>query len=492
LKIKRDFLIFIFLILTMPLFAKGQSDESEIKTQNDEWFLCITDFDTGSLPEDRINISAVVSRELADRLQSINYHTRISPEYAYYEEYAWARARATAAKALSAKIDERSRQIFMGEADWKYRQNIAKIDSDIKNLRENLEEIDNNAPLINKEPVFKLTSDNINLVFPAAPHAGGENRFCTAQKADAILTGSIKDFYGRYFLTLKLYTVYTRSYVWEDSAIFSYNDIGGAIDEITRKLIIVLSGNRPAAVAVKAEPEEALVLINRSFAGRGGSSLTEYPPGTVTVTASAPNHESISLETELVSGELTEIFIKLNPIEYVNTDILGNERNNVYHGALYIGEPPLTLRLPANNFEYVEMETDNGRKGSLVFRTRDSADYVQSLSLNMSPPIKKGRVDKERRNYYWGWGSQWITGIAAWICYYSYMGSNNAAAYGTEEFINNNLTMYYFSLGTAIAFGVASLYGIYRMINYIYISGKDSASVAPQGAPRGSPQGGNR
>ena len=480
-------LVLIFLVLTMPLFAKGKTDQSGIKTQNDEWFLCITNFSAGSLPADKANITDIISREFTERLQSINYHTRISPEYAYYEEYAWARARTNAAKMLSTKIDERSRQIYMGEPDWKYRQNILRLDTEIKKLNETLEEIDKNAPLINKEPVFKLASGNINLVFPAAPEKGNERKFCIDQKADAFLSGNITDFHGRYFLKLKLYTVYTQSFVWEDSAIFSYGDIGDAIEEITRKLIIVLSGNRPAALAVKAEPESALVLINRSFAGRGESSLTEYPPGKITITASAPDHESIVLETELVSGQLTEINLKLNPIEYINTDISGNAQNNVYRGALYIGEAPLTLRLPANSFEYIEMEDTGGKKGSLVFRTPDLQDYTQPLSVKTSVPIKKGRVDKERRGYYWAWGSQWITGIAAWIFYYSYAGSNQAAMYGynqgtmTQEFVNNNLSNYYLTMGSAIAFGAASLYGIYRMIRYIYFSEKDSAQIAPQG-----------
>jgi len=487
LKEARCLFVLIFLVLTMPLFAKGQSDAAEIKTQNDEWFLCITNFDASSLPADKSNISEIILKELTNRLKSINYHTRISPEYAYYEEYAWARARASAAKTLSAKIDERSRQIYLGDPDWKYRQNIAKMDIEIKNLRAKLEEIDDNAPLINKEPVFKLVSGNLNLVFPAAPEAGGEIRFCTAQKADAFLSGSITDFHGRYFLKLKLYTVFTKSYVWEDSVIFSYGDISAAIDEVTRKLIIVLSGNPPAALEVKVEPETTLVLINRSFASRGDSSLTEYPPGKITVTASAPDHESLVLETELVSGELTRINLKLNPIEYVNTDISDNMQNRVYHGALYIGESPLTLRLPANSLEYIEMENVNGRKGSLVFRTQDSADYAQSVSVKMSLPISSGRVDKERRIYYWVWGSQWITGIATWILYYSYIGANNAAIYGynqgkvTQEFIDNNALIYYFSIGSAVAFGTASIYGIYRMIRYIYYSGKDSAPIAPQG-----------
>jgi hypothetical protein len=485
LKTRWCFLIFIFLILNTQVFAKGKTDEAEIKKQNDEWFLCITSFDTSSLPADKTNISGVVSRELTYRLSSINYRTRISPEYAYYEEYAWARERSAAAKKISAKMDERSRQIYMGEPNWKYRQNIKKIDSDLKVLMEALEEIDKNAPLINNEPVFKLTSGNLELVFPASPEAGSENRFCTTQKADAFLSGQITDFYGRYYLTLKLYTVYTRSYVWEDNVIFSYNDIDGAIDEITRKLKIVLSGNSPAAVTIRAEPETALVLINQSFAGRGEAALIEYPPGTITVTASAPDYESIDLETELFSGEHSEINIKLKAIDYVDTEITGNEQSNVYHGALYIGESPLTLRLPANSFEYIEIEAANGNRGSTVFRTQDTNGLAQSLSLKMSQPINKGQVDKERRGYYWAWGSQWLTGIAAWIGYYSFLGSNNAAAYGynngisTQELINSNVNLFYFTIGAAAAFGVTSIYGIYRMIRYIYISGKDSTPIAP-------------
>jgi len=487
LKEARCLLVLIFLVLTIPLFAKGKTDDAAAKTQNDEWFLCISKFDTNALPADKLNISDVVLRALTDSLKSINYHTRISPEYAYYEGYAWARARATAAKTLSTKIDERSKQIYMGEPNWKYRQNIVKIDAEIKKLREKLEEIDNNAPLINKEPVFKLTSDTLNLKFPDAPVKGGENRFCITQKADAFLSGSITDFHGRYLLKVKLYTVYTKSFVWEDSVIFSYNDINGAIDEITRKLIIVLSGNPPAAVAVKAEPETTLVLINRSFAGKGESPLTEYPPGKITVNASAPDHESIVLETELVSGELTDINIKLNPIKYVNTEILGEGRNKIYHGSLYVGEAPLTLRLPANNLEYIEMENFNGKKGSVVFRTQDSAEYEQLVSVKTILPIKKGRVDKERRDYYWAWGSQWITGIATWVFYYSYFTASEADNYGNnvaQEVRNDQAIMNNLFIGSAIAFGVASVYGIYRMIRYIYYSGRDSASLAPQGGKK--------
>ena len=478
-------LFLIFLISSLPLFAKGKTDETEIKTQNDEWFLCITNFDSNSLAADKTNISGVISRELVDRLSSINYRTRISPEYAYYEEYAWAHERATAAKSLSSKMEERSKLIFQGDANWKYQQGIKKIDVDIKKMRENLDEIDKNAPLINKEPAFKLISGNIDLSFPEPPAKGGERRFCVAQKADAFLAGQITDFYGRYSLTLKLYILYTKSFVWEENYIFSYNDINVTIDEITRKLMIILSGNEPSVIAVKTEPETALVLINQSFAGRGEISSMEYPPGKITVNASAPDHESIVLETELISSELTQINIRLNPIKYANADISTKTQGHVYNGSLYVGESPLTLRLPANNLEYVEITDDSGKRGSAVFKIKDNVDYNQTISFKLTQQNKKGAVDRQRRDYYWAWGGQWLTGIAAWIGYYSAMGVSQAVAANggvtTQEFYDHGTKFVNFYYGAAIAFGVTSLYGIIRMITYIYISGKDSTPIVNTG-----------
>jgi len=481
-------LFLIFLIFSMPLFARGNIDEADAKTQNDEWFLCITKLDAASLPADKANISDVISRDLMDRLSSISYRTRISPEYAYYEEYAWARERAATAKSISSKMEERSKLIYQGEANWKYSQSVKKLDIDIKKLRENLDEIDKNAPLINKEPAFKLVSGNNDLSFPEPPAKGGERRFCVAQKSDAFLTGHITDFHGRYSLTLKLFTLYTRSYVWEDNFIFSYNDINATIEEITRKLMILLSGNDPSVITIRTEPETALLLINQSFAGRGEISSMEYPPGKVTINASAPDHESIVLETELLSGELTQINIKLNPIKYVNTDISSKTQGHVYHGSLYIGESPLTLRLPANNLEYVEITEDRGKRGSAAFKTKDNIDYNQTISFKLTQPNKRGAVDRQRRDYYWAWGGQWLSGIVAWIGYYSAMETANAINHvrntGSDvgsDFLNTHNKYQRIYNGAAIAFGVTSLYGIIRMITYIYVSGRDSTPIVNTG-----------
>ncbi|MDR3020392.1 MAG: hypothetical protein LBU66_05760 [Treponema sp.] len=476
-------LILIFLLFVVRLFAMGKADEPEAKTQRDEWILGITKFETSALPPERSVVAEVIKKKFVEKISSINYRARVSGEYAYYEEIDWAKARSDAAKALANKHNERALLVYRGEANWRFRRNLARIDEDIKKLWETLEKIDNNAPLINREPVFQLSKNALEYSFPSPPEAGREARFCADQRIDAFLAGSIASFHGRFIVSLRLYTVYSKSFVWEDSLIFSHEEIDDAMEEVTRRLIIALAGYEPAAVAFKTQPEDTLVLINRSFAGRGETAPQEYPPGTVTITASAPNHESLTFDTELVSGELTNIMISLSPIMYGDIELL-SAGGRVYHGALYVGEPPLTLRLPVNQKDYFEIEGSNNSIGRIVVQTPDESDFTLSFSIRAAEPPKEGHVDRARRMYYWAWGSTWVAGIAAWISYQSFNASNSAAEHSyqigkyNQGFADDNQKWFYTSMGTAIAVGVAAVFDIIFMSRYIYTANRDSTSVA--------------
>ncbi|MCL2440899.1 MAG: hypothetical protein FWD14_04095 [Treponema sp.] len=487
--IKKSCLIILFFLVYSQIFAGGRAEESESdrKVHNNEWILCLTEINSSSLPLDKINISDLIQRKMTEKIVMISYRTRISHEYAFYEGYMWAQERSAAAKALEAKMNERSQFLYRGEANWQYRRNIKRIDSEIEKLRTALEDVEGSAPLINKEPEFNLTQENLNFTFPSAPAAGQENRFSSVQGADAFLVSSLSDFHGRYFLSVKLYTVYTRSFVWQDSILFSHEELESALDEIIRRLMVVLSGSRPAAVAITTEPEDTLVLINRSFAGRSGTEVLEYPPGTITITASALNHDSLTFDTVLAPGELANIKINLNPVEYGEISILGNTGSRVYHGALYVGEIPLTLRLPINHLEYIEIETPDNKRGTIAFQTPGSAEYSQSISLRTSVPLQRGRVDRERRGFYWAWGGIWISGIAAWLAYYNLMSIDFAINYhylntGTfsQKFYNDHGNMYNILNGTLMAVGVISVYGVYRFVRYLYTANKGATpSIAP-------------
>jgi hypothetical protein len=480
------FLLFIIFTLSPALFARGNVEETEV--QKDEWVLCISQFDSSNLPENKSSVSNVIMRKLTESLSNVNYRTRVSPEYAYYEKTAWERERSNAAKALADKQNERSLLVYKGEAEWRYRRNMERADAEIEKLRIALREVEESVPAVDREPVFALTSDSLELKFPAAPKTGGEYKFCIDQKIDAVLTGSIIDFHERFLVTMKLYTIYTQSFAWEDSIVFSHDDIDDAMEEITRRLVVVLSGNKPAIFAVRTEPEDALVLINRSFTGRGGVSLLEYPPGTVTITASAPDHESLTFNMELFPGDLALIGINLKPIIYGNVDIAGDVAGSVYQGALYAGESPLSLRLPLNKMEYIELESPEEARGTLVFQSPEYAEFNQSLFLPTSIPPAKGQVDKARRMYYWAWGGTWITGIAAWLSYQYFLSSNYAVAYSyrtngayDQKFFDDNIRIYNISRGALIAVGSALLFDIIFMGRYLYTANKGSMPVMERG-----------
>ena len=481
--------LFLAVCVTLPaasLFAGGKAETAEPTVHNSEWTLCVTEFDISALPPSRTVMGAVITRNLVNHFRTVSYRLRISPEYAFYEGYLWNRAVTDAAKKIAAKQDERAQLLYRGEPEWKYRQNLKKTDGEIKKLREDLEKVEAEKPLVSREPAFTLTQGNRDGAFPQPPKKGGEYRFCKSQNADAFLSGSIREYHGRCYVELRLYTLYTRSFVYEDSVIFSVEDADTAVDEIAGALTAVLAGNKPAALSVRTEPEDALVLINKNFAGRGAVEIREHPPGKVVVAVSAEDRSPQAIETELVPGELTEIAVALSPVLYgdVNIDAPGKSAVSVYQGALYVGEAPLTLRLPLNRLDYLTVQTRGGETGGAVFTSPGAPDdsFTVSLKTKVPFPTGKRRVNRARYWYYWAWGGTWITGITAWVTYGIYSTQNSALPESINlDFYSETERMYYISTGATILVGAAIAYEIFQMVRYLYTATEDTTPIVKPG-----------
>ncbi len=468
----------------VPAFAGGSQDEAETVALNNEWILCITEFDASSLPEDKRAVSEVFLRRLVSAVKTVSYRIRVSPEFAYYEDYAWSQARTAAAKALAAKQEERARLLYQGQPGWQYRQALKQRDAEIAKLQETLAEKEAEKPLINQEPAFALFSANNSGTFPAAPASGGEYRFCQTQKCDAFLTGEVQDFYGRYYVTLRLYVVYADSFVYEGDVIFSADDIESAVDEIAGRLTAVLAGSKPAAIAINAQPDDTLILINRTFAGRGTVEPLEIPQGTKTVAFSLEGYSPQTVETELVSGELTEISVTLAPQVYSDVNITVPEKTgtsvSVYQGAMYVGEAPLTIRLPLNQLDYINVYAKDGQEGEAVYSSPMIPDEIRTLSLKTKTPYPAGekRVNKARYMYYWAWGGTWLTGIAAWLTYGIYTGMNSAMPFtASPEFYAQTNGAYYVSLGAVVLTGLAVIYEGYQMARYLFTATEKATPI---------------
>ncbi|MCL2043432.1 MAG: hypothetical protein FWG89_04765 [Treponema sp.] len=479
------FIIFLF-HYSQFLFASGSKEEEEELILNDKWVLCITAFDYSHLPPLQRITGNVFTRDLVNRLDDISYRFRISHEYAYYESYAWQQSIRTIALQISQRQNERSNLLFEGLSERNYQTRLKTLDTTIANLYENLEEIESKAPLIHGEPSFELTQSNINGIFPDPPPPGTEYRFARNQNADGFLTGEIREFHGRYYLRIRLYTLHTNSFVHEDYIIFSLDDSAGAIDEIASQLVTVLSGNKPAAVAIQVEPEESQILINRNLAGRGTVEIRERPPGDITVAVAAEGYSPMIVETELLPDVLTEITIALGPLLYsdVFIDVPSENTVNIYHGAMYIGQAPLNLRVPINDLAYFVAETWDGDEAKAVIAAPDYLESGFNLSLNLRTPPPQGvqRVNRARRRSYWAWGGVWIAGLTAWITNGIFTGHTAVLAQSTsEEFWAQAETLNYIRLGALGLTGAALVnYFAFQMPRYLRTATEGSTPIVRQ------------
>jgi len=482
--LKGIYLLLACWLLSAPsLSASGKKDAVEADPLNSEWALCITAFDYSQLPLARHIAGDVITRELVERLNTINYRLRISPEYAYYEGYAWRQSVSTIAKSISTKQNERSLLLYRGEAGWRYQRNLKRIDDELAKLQEDLALKEAERPLISREPEFKLSQANLAGNFPAPPQPGTEYRFVNSQRADAFLAGEIREFHGRYFIRLSLYTLYTNSFVYEDDIIFSIEDAVGAVEEIAARLIAVLAGNKPSAVVVRAEPPESQVLINQNFAGRGSVPEREYPPGKIVIAVAAEGYTPQTVETELIAGELADISVSLSPLQYadVNISIASGIPASVYQGALYVGEAPLTLRLPIDYLSYVVAETKGDEEAKMVFTMPDVPDEIYELSLKAKapPPSGQRRVNKARSRYYWAWGGTWVTGIAAWITYGMYSSQNEVMPLSySQDFLDSTQRLYYVSTGAIILVGAVAAYHVFELVRYLRTATDNATPIA--------------
>jgi hypothetical protein len=469
--------------LVLPdLFGGGKNEEeAAAEPLNKEWVLCVTSLDVSALPESRRIMGNIIAANLAASLASVDHRLRLSPEHAYYEGAAWSKNRGEAAKKIAAKREERDRLLYKGEPDWKYRRDLKVIDAALKTLEEDYQKAEARYPPVFAEPQVKLTEENSGGAFPAPPEAGREYRFCSSRKLDAFITGAVSEYHNRIYVVLRLYTRYSRSYQFEDSSIFSPEDMGIAMEELAGRLTAAVAGTAPAAIRVYAEPEDAMVLVNGAFAGRGEVPPLEHSPGKVEVTVMAENHVSAAVPLEIAGGELAELYINLRPLALnAFTVTLPPEMPSasVYRGSLYAGETPLSLEVPLNRHEYIRLETMTGGGGTAIIQGGDRVREGSLLTIKTSPAREEKQVDKYRRRFYGAWGRFWLVLPAAFMIQGIADIDINAYNYrGYADLYDSATLKYYISVGAWVATVISAADLMFNLVRYVYVSGKNETTL---------------
>jgi hypothetical protein len=466
----------LLLACSLPLFGKGKTEEAPEETLNPKWVLSITAFDVSALnPAQRV-VGDMLLRNLVSSLEALHHRVRVSEEYFYYKDLAYIRALEDAGKKLAAKRTERDMLVYRGYPAWRYKSEVKTIDATIKTLEEDYKKAEEAAINIAAEPEFALTEENGRGNFPPPPAAGGEYQFCVSQKADAFVSGGISEVHGRLYISIRMYTLYTRSFEYEDTYIFSTDDLLMMEEEMAGRLIAAISGASPAAVLVTAEPPDAVILVRESFAGQGSTGVREHAPGPLDVAVFANGYEPMGASVDLAMGELVEMEFKLHPTPETSfqIDFPSHEGSLVYQGALYMGQTPMTITAPLNQFEYIHVETPGGESSSVVFRAGQTGDVIAMPNV-----IPRGMDPKPlgtaRRKLYGGWTAFWIVLPAAFMVSGIASTYKNAYTYaGDPEVGSTAATLNTVSTGLWIGFGVTTAYSIYRMIRYSHTASRDA------------------
>jgi hypothetical protein len=459
--------------------GKSDAGAEPPSPQNKEWVLSVTALDVSALPPALQLLGGVMTRNLVEALKKVDHRVRPEEEYLYYTHYAWSKSQAAAAKTLVAKREERDKLLFGGNPSWKYQKNLKHIELEIEQLEAALLKAEAEIPLIAERPVFTFSEDTSKGVFPPPPKPGGEYRFCLNHKADAFLVGKIAPFHGRLYISVKLYTRYTGGFQYEDGVIFSNDQMVQVVDELAKRLVNAVSEAPPASLAVHTIPEEAILLVDGAFAGRGEAGPQEYPPGAVDIESFADNHQPLSISLELSEGERAEVHLNLQPLTQRALTLQSAQEAKVYQGGLYQGETPLPVAIPQDTLEHIHLETTDGKAASVVIQKPDGAvSSPTALTLTLQPDYsaEEQRVEKSRRRFYSAYGRFWIALPIAFVI--NGIASAHIKAYnrtGNPDLYDGALARYYISIGTSVVAGVALTETFYRVFRYIWTSGEDAA-----------------
>ncbi|GHT82586.1 hypothetical protein FACS1894137_01770 [Spirochaetia bacterium] len=471
------------LSLAAPVFGRAKAEEDEQKPLNPQWVLCISAFDVSSLSPGQRILGDVLIRSLAKNITEVDHRIRMSDEESYYHDWAYIHAMEAAGKKLKEKRAERDLLLYKGHSAWRYKHELKAANAAVKKLEEEYRAAEEAVLTVAIEPGFILTKENNDGIYPAPPAPGREYRFCVNKKADAFVVGKVSEFHGRIVLDIRMYTLYTRSFAYEDSFIFSIDDLGTVKEELNGHLTAAVSGAAPSAISVTTDPKEAIVLIKERFAGQGDTGIREYAPGTVEVIAFAEGYENASTEMDLAPGELAELDFKLHPVPEAVFDIDFPYDGGVslYQGAMYIGEPPMTIRAPRDQFEYIHGETPAGDSTAIIFRAGQTTGDLISMPAAIPPGKDPKPLGTARRKYYGAWTRFWIALPAAVLLsgytttyrnidvYMNHTNANVADTYRTLNAV---------STGAWVVFGAVAAESLYRIIRYNYTAGKKIPKTA--------------
>ncbi|MDR1867035.1 MAG: PEGA domain-containing protein [Treponema sp.] len=457
-------LIVCALTVTVPVFSQGNAEETEETILNPEWVLCVTACEYSSLPLAQQYLGSLYIRSIVYNLGKVQHRARSSAEREYYTVAARNSARTVAARELAAKRLERDQLFFRGNSQQAYKKALKTLDKTIETLEQTVLNIETAPLTVEPRPQIRLATVNEQQHYPPPPRPGFEGSVCVANGADALLSLSLSPFHGRIVATIKLWTIASAAYTYEDSILFSLEDSTEALEELITPFIAAVSAEAPATLNVHTTPADTLVSVNGVLVR--DIKNEKFMPGTAEISVSADGYETNTTVVELKSEELTELFVDLRPFGNRSLIVDAQQPSRVYRGSEYLGDTPLHVTIPADQTEYLRLESMDGRTASAIIEGGAPLSNATALKPFLNYTSPQAELEKKRRQFYNAFGRFWLTLPIAILA----TGINSSETVAGNLFpniqLNRPLTMS-ITVGSWVLFGLTTAEVIYRASRYI-------------------------
>jgi len=465
--------------------AAAEQAENVLADPSSDWTVGVAAFDTSSMGAPSRLAGDLIAGDLAAAVFDVPERTLPDAEREAYAAYLRGLSVEKAAADLASKRSARDALFYAGNHPAKYRSEVAKAEEALAKSRSALDA----ALAVRAEVAVRkrilAAKENANGALIAPPERGGERAFCLSKKYDALLLGSAEEYYGRTYVSIRLYSPYLLADLYADSAVFSTERREEALAELRGRLAAAVSGSAPARIAVVVDPPEADVMIGGKLVGKGTLAEREIAPGKLTVGAGAPGYGPFSEEVTVESGESVTLRIGLPRAETtqlavaaLGAEAFGNAAN-LYVGGLYVGTTPTLLDAPLGSSLPLFAEIPGALDASLIVRA-PLADGSAELRLGPIRDPNAKPVEDARKAFYGAFARFSVLLPVAFIASGIASSYRNAAiAYNSYRLGEITVQTEYIALGLWSLTGVFACESIYRFIRYLRNS--DARAVKREG-----------
>ncbi len=466
----------VFFFSNPAVHGRPAPEKPAAIAMKNEWVLCVAALDSSELSPIERSIAASLGLSLLAAVRAQPSRSRSDEEISVLKDLSWAEVKKAAGTRLAAKRSERDALLYQGLPEWKYAQELEKIETAIADLNRELKKAQETPPEVASLPKVVLAKANQDNQLPPPPGPGAERSYAKKHQADALLTGSVRIFHGRYLVDVRIFDLAQRRYIHEDRTLFSPEIREAAMDDFSRRLGQAISALPLGSLRVQAEPPEALLVLDGVYAGRGSLGPLDKNPGGQELQAHAPGYESSISKIDIREGETASVQLNLRPLAQESLRVATRpEGAALYRGVLFIGNSPLTVPIRRGIPIVLRGEDDFGFNAqAAVF------DGGGELRMELLPRELPGSrpVETARRSFYGAYGRFWIALPVAFLVNglsKTYIDAANHS--GKIAVYDDAYRSYYLSLGAWAVAGGFLAESIYRFARYLYTSDTRSIPV---------------